>query len=176
MAAERIWEEGILSKGGSLCHGIAGNAWPFLLLHDCFEYGKEQSERAKRNYKERSGTSDVGLAGTKDALTGDYFLSRALALLLHARETRPYNRSAKTVSNDYRMPDSPYSLFEGLAGTVCAWAEACAAIQTRLRKMELDDEGATPATTPEDDEIFEKLSLRQLGFPGLGGHGPSGLF
>lgn len=74
------------------------------------------------------------------------------------------------------MPDSPYSLFEGLAGTVCAWTEACAVIQTRLRKMELEEERAGSRTSPENDEVFEKLSLLQLGFPGLGGYGPNGLF
>ena len=36
LCGERVWEQGVLSKGGGLCHGIAGNAWPFLLLHVCF--------------------------------------------------------------------------------------------------------------------------------------------
>lgn len=174
LATERVWEQGLLSKGGCLCHGIAGNAWPLLLLHDCFEYNKEQSQRAKRNYRERSHTTDVARAA--DSLTGDYFLSRALAFLLHARETPPYSRPPKLSLKDYRMPDSSYSLFEGLAGTVCAWTEACAVIQTRLRKMELKEERAGSHTSPENDEVFEKLSLLQLGFPGLGGYGPNGLF
>ena len=30
--SDRVWKEGLLSKGMSLCHGIAGNAWPWLLL------------------------------------------------------------------------------------------------------------------------------------------------
>jgi hypothetical protein len=35
----------------------------------------------------------------------------------------------------YRRPDHPYSLFEGLAGAVCAWADACVVIRERLEGM-----------------------------------------
>jgi hypothetical protein len=173
LATERVWEEGLLSKGGSLCHGIAGNAWPLLLLHDCFEYNGQQMEEAKRNFRERTHTTSS--PNTLGELSGDYFLSRALAFLLHARETCPYSRASGTSSYDYRMPDSPFSLFEGLAGTVCAWAEACVAIQARLRKMELEDRYKVPDPALADDEIFEQLALQQLGFPGFGRNGPSGL-
>lgn len=174
LATQRVWNEGLLSKGGGICHGIAGNAWSMLLLHNCFEYGKNLNDKAKHNYRKRTGMTKC--PRMEDDLDGDYFLSRALAFLLHARETQPYNSSREPSSNKYRMPDHPYSLFEGLGGTVCAWAEACAAIQTKLRKMELENAGAEPRTAPEDDEIFAALSLRQLGFPCLGGHGPSTLF
>lgn len=34
LCSERVWGEGLLSKGGGLCHGLAGNAWPWLVLHD----------------------------------------------------------------------------------------------------------------------------------------------
>lgn len=54
LATERVWKEGLLSKGGGLGHGIAGNAWPLLLLHDSFEYGTKVMDRAKRNYMERT--------------------------------------------------------------------------------------------------------------------------
>ena len=174
LATERVWEEGLLSKGGSICHGIPGNAWPLLLLHDSFEYGKERSRRAKQNYNERSHTESI--TNVEDGLTGDYFLSRALAFLLHARKTRPYSRSHKSSPNQYRMPDRPYSLFEGLAGTICAWSEACVIIEARLREMKLDEKGASYSTTLEDDEIFAQLLQRRLGFPGLGGVGPNGVF
>ncbi|KAK9482880.1 hypothetical protein V1527DRAFT_454615 [Lipomyces starkeyi] len=173
LATERVWEEGLLSKGGSLCHGIAGNAWPLLLLHDCFEYNGQQMEEAKRNFRERTHTTSSPNAFGE--LSGDYFLSRALAFLLHARETRPYSHASGTSSYDYRMPDSPFSLFEGLAGTVCAWAEALLAIQARLRKMELEDRYKVPDPALADDEIFKQLALQQLGFPGLGRNRPSGL-
>lgn len=167
LATERVWEEGLLSKGGSICHGIAGNAWPLLLLHDRFEYGGEQVEAAKAGSSE-----DSHAAGNE--LSGDYFLSRALAFLLHARETRPYNNSAAS-ANYYRMPDSPYCLFEGLAGTVCAWTDACAAIEARLRKMELHETGNGYPAALKQDSVFQELVHRQLGFPALGGHGVTGV-
>jgi hypothetical protein len=129
-----------LSKGGGLCHGIAGNAWSLLLLHATFEYGQEEMEQAKSNYRQREGlTENAAASMMEDETTGDYFLSRAIAMLLHARETRPYNQSPGTGNPEYRMPDMPSSWFEGLAGTVCAWAEACAFIEARLRKIELSE-------------------------------------
>ncbi|KAK9489754.1 hypothetical protein V1508DRAFT_442406 [Lipomyces doorenjongii] len=171
LASERIWEEGLLSKGGGLCHGMAGNAWPLLLLHDCFEYEVEQMEEAKRNVRER--TKATTSTSNVRELSSDYFLSRALAFLLRALETPPYSRALS--SHRYRMPDSPFSLFEGLAGTLCAWTEACVVIQARLRKMELEEEHKVPSTPIRDDEVFKRLMLLQLGFPGLGGKGPRGL-
>ncbi|KAL4782880.1 hypothetical protein BJX76DRAFT_274910 [Aspergillus varians] len=162
LAADRVWEEGLLSKGGGLCHGIAGNAWPFLLLHNVFEYNSDVLTRARENYANR----DFGLI--PEMLTGDFFLSRALAMLLHCRETRPYNQSPETASNKYRMPDNPYSLFEGLSGTVCAWADACAVIMARLRQMEV-------GVDFNQDAVFRECIQQQLGFPCLGRTRTTGL-
>ena len=175
MATERVWEQGLLSKGGSICHGLAGNAWPLLLLHDCFEYDFNQINTAKANFKARSQMADIPDFG--DKLTADYFLSRAIAFLLHARESRPYNNSSKS-GRDFRMPDSPYCLFEGLSGTVCAWVEACATIEARLRKMELDRTSSNNNSPSafKDDGVFQELVHLQLGFPALGGHGVTGVF
>lgn len=169
LATERIWEEGLLSKGGGLCHGITGNAWSVLLMHDCFEYDSELAAQAKRKYQERS---QIDISNAQPELTGDYFLSKALALLLHARETAPYNASC----SDYRMPDNPYALTEGLPGPVCAWSESCVVIQARLRKMELDAKGETSAAARENDAVFQELEARHLGFPTLPYHRATGMF
>lgn len=171
LATERVWEQGLLSKGGCVCHGLTGNAWPLLLLHDRFAYDTEEAKIAKRNFKDRSQITDAG--DLKAELTGDYFLSRALAFLLHARETPPYNISSKA-AKDFRMPDTPYCLFEGLAGSVCAWTEACATIEARLRKMELEETSSVPAY--KEDSVFQEITRRQLGIPALGGHGATGVF
>ncbi|KAL4973021.1 hypothetical protein BDW66DRAFT_154172 [Aspergillus desertorum] len=165
LATDRVWEQGLLSKGGGLCHGIAGNAWPLLLLHDAFEYNSKLLDKARRNYTER--VSEPETAG--DYLSGDYFLSRAIAMLLHARETPPYNPSPKTAFNNYRMPDNPYSLFEGLSGTVCAWAEASIAVKARLRQLEVGDEDVNR------DPVIRRCRQQQLGFPCLGGNGATGV-
>ncbi|KAJ5257075.1 hypothetical protein N7478_013179 [Penicillium angulare] len=170
-ASQRIWEEGLLSKGGSLCHGITGNAWPWLLLHNAFEYHAEDLEAAKNSYLHRTQAS-LQSDDVSEKLTPDFFLSKALTFILHSRETRPYNsQECTTADKDYRMPDDPYSLSEGLAGNVCAWAEACAVIQARLRKMELSKTGFSL----EEDLAFKQAICCELGFPFVGGNGATGL-
>ncbi|QSS60453.1 lanthionine synthetase C family protein [Histoplasma capsulatum] len=86
-----------------------------------FEYGKERIALARRSFKERTGS----VASVEEQLTPDYFLSRALTLLLYARKTPPFHRREFRDECEFRMPDTPYSLFEGLAGTCAAWGEAC---------------------------------------------------
>ncbi|KAL2825092.1 hypothetical protein BDW59DRAFT_162038 [Aspergillus cavernicola] len=173
LATNRVWEEGLLSKGGSLCHGIAGNAWPLLLLHDVYEYNTDILTKARDNYATRTSASEV--PNPNPTLTGDHFLSRALAMLLHSRETQPYNQSPETGSSghEYRMPDHPYCFFEGLAGTVCAWAETCAVIQVRLRRLEGGEGGGGLGL--QGDAVLQKCMEQQLGFPFLGGNGVPGV-
>ncbi|THH06893.1 hypothetical protein EW145_g3764 [Phellinidium pouzarii] len=124
LASERVWKDGLITKGIGVCHGLAGNAWPWLL----------QAHARK---------------GSPEA---DVSLSRALAFLLHSRELPLLSRSGNAYL--YRISDHPYSLFEGLAGTVCAWMDACVIIRERLAVTE----GANSE------------SIRYVfGIPGLGG-------
>ncbi|KGO44291.1 hypothetical protein PEX1_047860 [Penicillium expansum] len=176
LGTERVWEEGLLSKGGSLCHGIAGNAWAWLLLHDCFEYHSETLNEARTLYLQRNQLPALPNVEMSQELTSDFFLSRALAFMLHARQTKPYNTSPASSDKDYRMPDEPYSLFEGLAGNVCAWADTCAVLQARLRKMELVEMGVCATSGLSRDPAFQDAFCRQLGFPALGGNGAMGIF
>ena len=151
LRSERVWEERLLSKGGGLCHGIAGNAWPWLALHNAFENDKA----------EVIAVSD-GIA-EQNRMSGDYFLSKALAFLLQAIKTQSFS----TALNEYRMLDKPYSLYEGSAGTISAWAEACVILVVRLRKMTLDNESGGKSW--REDELLQKHCLYELGFPTLGG-------
>ncbi|KAJ5959826.1 uncharacterized protein N7479_006976 [Penicillium vulpinum] len=176
LGTERVWEEGLLSKGGSLCHGVAGNAWAWLLLHDCFEYHTEILKDAQTAYLQRNQLSALPNSEISQELTSDFFLSKALAFMLHARETRPYNTSPASSDKDYRMPDEPYSLFEGLAGNLCAWADTCGVVQARLRKMELVEQGVCATSGLLQDPVFRDVFNRQLGFPALGGNGATGIF
>lgn len=170
LGTQRIWEEGILSKGGSLCHGISGNAWPWLMLHDVFEYHSSDIKEARRTYTQRTGILSPASDFSED-LTPDFFLSKALAFMLHSRETRPYNSASTNAEKEYRMPDDPYSLYEGLAGNICAWAETCAVLQAKLRKIELSAKGVSH----EDDSVFQQAMRSQLGFPLIGGNGAMGI-
>ncbi|KAJ5551335.1 hypothetical protein N7461_006033 [Penicillium sp. DV-2018c] len=175
LGTERVWEEGLLSKGGSLCHGVAGNAWAWLILHDCFEYHTSNLNDVRTGHVERNQLSALPNADVSQKLTGDFFLSKALAFMLQARETKPYNTSPTTSDRDYRMPDEPYSLFEGLAGNLCAWADTCAVLQARLRRMDLVREGVS-ASSLSKDKLFQDALRRQLGFPALGGNGATGIY
>ncbi|KAF2397163.1 hypothetical protein EJ06DRAFT_524162 [Trichodelitschia bisporula] len=111
-AAETTWTQGLLGKGISLCHGITGNALPLLMLADGAAYLP-------------------GPAALSDAET-DTLLARGLSMLLHARACPPFAEAmeadevtALARGKTYRAPDRPFSLWEGLAGAVAAWAEAC---------------------------------------------------
>lgn len=77
--AEGIWNSGLLCKGPSICHGIAGNGYAFLLMYRLTKEPKYMY-RAKKFMR---------------FLTEQEFL------------------------DDARTPDRPYSLFEGISGTVC---------------------------------------------------------
>jgi hypothetical protein len=162
LGSERVWEEGLLSKGGGLCHGIAGNAWPWLLLHERF-MGEENFKPTPLSEAENVSASQ------HKKLSADYFLSRALAFLLVARDTPPF-----ATDSPYRMPDNPLSLFEGLAGTICAWAEACVVIKARLARMQLHAQKHSRKNPYEDGNLAtDRVDI--LGIPGLGGLGPHGL-
>lgn len=168
LGTEKIWQEGILSKGGNLCHGLTGNAWPLLDLHDTFTYDSYMQTSARSIRAERLAREGEQIPKDREVLTGDYFLSRALAFMMLARESPPYSSAREIPSSyDFRTPDRPFSLYEGLAGQLCAWAETCAVIKGRLRQMELAADKNMSMEDIERDTIFTKCLLQQLGFPGL---------
>ena len=78
-------------------------------------------------------------------------LARAVAFLLRATDLPPRTSGGST---PFRTPDHPLSLFEGLAGAVCAWLDACVVIRECLGE--------------------EYLTKFVLGPPGLGGRGAHG--
>ncbi|TGZ81457.1 hypothetical protein EX30DRAFT_340736 [Ascodesmis nigricans] len=88
-----------------------------------------------------------GVSGNAWALlsTGDTkWVGRAVALLLAARNMPPLGDDTR-----FNLPDHPWSLFEGVAGLVAAWAEAIVLLEN----------------------CTEDLCL---GYPGLGGMGAKG--
>jgi hypothetical protein len=97
LGVERIWKEGLLSKGGGVCHGHAGNAWPLLLLHILCEYCAKNGIKDASPETDASGRSGrITRSVTKMRhLTGDNLLSMALALLLYARKTQPFSENAE---------------------------------------------------------------------------------
>jgi hypothetical protein len=170
LGTEKVWEEGLLSKGGNVCHGLTGNAWSLLPLHNAYEYCGDSLQAAKDRRMAELEKSGLVTNGEKETLNGDYFLSRALPIMLLARESPPYSNEIDIETTfDFRAPDRPYSFGEGLAGQISAWAETCANIKARLRKMELDT-GSSPYD--KDESFRESLVSQQLGFFGLVVNGP----
>lgn len=63
-----------------------------------------------------------------------------------------------TLHSIYRRPDRPYSLFEGLAGAVCAWADACVVIKERLDHMQTQAH-VSPIVKPGEKPVPEEGDL-----------------
>lgn len=171
LGTEKIWAEGLLSKGGNVCHGLTGNAWSLLPLHNAYEYHGDSLQAVKdKRMAELEKSGFVVETEKEGKLNGDYFLSRALPFMLLARESPPYSQEINIKTTfDFRAPDRPYSYGEGLAGQISAWAETCAVLKARLRKMELELD-STPFD--EDESLRESLLAQQLGFFGLVVNGP----
>lgn len=171
LGTEKIWEEGLLSKGGNVCHGLTGNAWSLLPLHNVYEYHGDSLQAVKdKRMAELKKSGLVVETEKEEKLNGDYFLSRALPFMMLARESPPYSQEINIRTNfDFRAPDRPYSYGEGLAGQISAWAETCVVLKARLRKMEL---GSGDVPFDEDESLKESPLAEQLGFFGLVGNGP----
>ncbi|KZT61251.1 hypothetical protein CALCODRAFT_24311 [Calocera cornea HHB12733] len=113
---EFIWREGILSKGICICHGITGNAVPFL---------------AKAAYDLKQGKTD------------SLSLGRALAMLRLATGLPPLNmpQSEQSLTRPdgepaFRPLMLPYYLFQGLAGALCVWADALVLLNNAAQEVE----------------------------------------
>lgn len=78
-------------------------------------------------------------------------LSRTLPFLLQSTTLPPLTSHA---SSPFGLPDHPYSLFEGLAGAVCTWSDACVVIQNRIKEL-----------TGSESNV--KLEEVVLGLPGV---------
>ncbi|XP_046390142.1 lanC-like protein 2 [Ischnura elegans] len=89
---EVVWQRGLLRKGYGICHGVAGNAYTFLCLlqtiNDC--KGASDSESQQQSWEAK-------------------YLYRACKF---AEWCMTYDERQD------RVPDRPFSLFEGLAGTI----------------------------------------------------------
>ena len=90
LALKTIWERGVLKKGFGLCHGTAGNAYAFLMLYRC------------------TGSEEY------------YYRALKMAEVAWSDEAR---QEVATTWDPQRsrvgIADFPYSLMEGLAGTIC---------------------------------------------------------
>ena len=96
---ELVWRYGLLKKGPGLCHGVAGNAYCFLAVHRALHASGVAGEDARA-----AGDGDL-----RPERRADVWLERA-----HA-----FGRCALAWEKEMRVPDRPFSLCEGIAGTMC---------------------------------------------------------
>eukprot|EP00475_Leptophrys_vorax_P007478 TRINITY_DN14728_c0_g1_i1.p1 TRINITY_DN14728_c0_g1~~TRINITY_DN14728_c0_g1_i1.p1 ORF type:complete len:273 (-),score=56.45 TRINITY_DN14728_c0_g1_i1:46-837(-) len=86
-SASAIWNDGLLTKGVGLCHGISGNAYAFLHLANCLSCARQHHQE---NASRAALLRDRAFAFAE-------FAWQNLDVLFHA-------------------PDHPYSLMTGIAG------------------------------------------------------------
>lgn len=99
-----VYERGLLRKGVGLCHGVAGNVYALLAVSEALD------------------------DATRLRVEGEWF-RRALHL---AHLACSYERL--TARGEMATPDRPYSLYEGVAGVCCAWADVLALLAGTRRR------------------------------------------
>jgi len=109
--AELVYRRGLLRKGVGLCHGIGGNIYGLLAASDILD----------------SGTSDSAASTIADLAQNERkYLAKAAHMAYLAK-----SHNDPAVLPDMRLPDHPWSLYEGMAGMCCAWAEVLCRVETR---------------------------------------------
>ncbi|KAJ3712968.1 hypothetical protein C8R42DRAFT_686174 [Lentinula raphanica] len=103
--ANIVYQKGLLRKGVGLCHGVGGSVYALLAASDAMGMWKQYE------------SSKV------------YFL-RAIHL---AHLATSY--SQLTQAGEMTTPDKPWSLYGGLAGMCCAWAEVYDRLGTTGRNL-----------------------------------------
>ncbi|KAI0763935.1 hypothetical protein BD413DRAFT_483226 [Trametes elegans] len=99
-AGELVYTRGLSRKGVGLCHGVGGSVYALLAVSEALDHVPAHPHSADEM--------------AKDA----YWLVRAAHLADLAT-----GYEALTHKGEMAVPERPYSLYEGLAGMCCAWAE-----------------------------------------------------
>lgn len=94
IALDCVWKYGILKKGFGVCHGIAGNAYCFLSLY--------KLTRQEEYYYKAVKMAECMFNDEIKDIIGNYY------------DPQRYRVG---------VPDSPYSLMEGEAGTICFFSD-----------------------------------------------------
>ncbi|KAJ7198809.1 hypothetical protein GGX14DRAFT_468927 [Mycena pura] len=102
-----VYRHGLLRKGLGLCHGVAGSVFALVAVSDVLD---------------RAGPG-AATSGKEAEGSGDYYLARAAHL---ARLAVTHD-----ACGDMRVPDHPFSLYEGRAGMCAAWAAVLARLAAR---------------------------------------------
>ncbi|GJQ10830.1 hypothetical protein GpartN1_g4963.t1 [Galdieria partita] len=93
-----VWKFGWLLKGPGLCHGISGNAYCFLRLFRCLQHFPSMTQREELLFQ----------CVQRAAQMGSFLIS-------HSSNSIPCIHTELGM----RMPDRPFSLYEGISGAGC---------------------------------------------------------
>ncbi|GLB41306.1 putative lanthionine synthetase C-like protein [Lyophyllum shimeji] len=102
--ARLIHRQGLLRKGVGICHGVAGSVYALLAASRVLDDNHSTGGGAGGGEKEEGGKMD--------------YLMRAVHLAHLATEYEELMRAG-----EMKVPDRPWSLYEGAAGMCEAWAE-----------------------------------------------------
>ena len=116
LAGQLVYTRGLLRKGVGLCHGVSGSVFALLAL-DSIAPTHAEGEQQAQGWLERA-VHLAHLATTYEKLTAE---------------------------GEMDIPDRRYSLYEGVAGMCCAWAEV-------LKRME--GGGVKQVGMPGFDDLF----------------------
>ena len=94
LALKETWEKGLLKKGFGVCHGIAGSGYAFLIM---YRY-----------------------TGADEHLYAAFKMAEAIRSDEIKKHVDVYMDSQRMVVG---VPDFPYSLMEGLGGTICYFCD-----------------------------------------------------
>ncbi|KAJ7176502.1 hypothetical protein C8R46DRAFT_1076541 [Mycena filopes] len=119
-AAGLVYRHGLLSKGVGLCHGVAGSVFALLAVSDVLDRVHTQKIKPATTPSEEEA----------------YYLIRATHLAQLA-----VGHEALTARGDMSVPDYPWSLYGGLAGMCCAWAEVLRRLAGLKRGLRCDRSG-----------------------------------
>jgi hypothetical protein len=101
-----VYRHGLLSKGVGLCHGVGGSVFALLAVSDVLDPARTKKTKTSKSNETQLSTEE------------NYYLVRAVHLAQLAA-----NHEALTARGEMSVPDHPWSLYEGMAGMCCAWAE-----------------------------------------------------
>ncbi|KAI0646053.1 hypothetical protein C8Q79DRAFT_643399 [Trametes meyenii] len=99
-AGELVYDRGLLRKGVGLCHGVGGSVYGLLAISEALDVHNGHPHN------------------TQELQQQSYWLLRAAHLADIAT-----GYQTLTQKGEMAVPDKPYSLYEGIAGMCCAWAE-----------------------------------------------------
>ncbi|KAF9524922.1 hypothetical protein CPB83DRAFT_877463 [Crepidotus variabilis] len=115
LGAEVVYRQGLLKKGVGLCHGVAGSVYALLAASDALD-----------------GTSSSFLAPVSAMQDLPSHINRCkhFARAAHLAFLAKFHND-KVLLPDMGEPDHPFSLYEGLSGACCAWAEIVCRMDTK---------------------------------------------